>query len=153
VLVWSEAKDAEGEKLKLWCCANHTLDWTDVPRIARCAKLQSPNPSSLWAFLRLNPSIHLMERTGCCNYSENVCEEVKKGMREKASQGIFPGHAPFGYRNNKVERTIEADPVDSIIVKRIFELYATSSYTLTTSAKRIRIETGKTISRGTYIES
>jgi hypothetical protein len=32
VLVWSEAMDAEGEKLKLWYCPNHTLDWTNVPR-------------------------------------------------------------------------------------------------------------------------
>jgi hypothetical protein len=82
------------------------------------------------------------------NYSENLREEVKKGMREKASQGILPGHAPFGYRNNKAERTIEVDPVDSITVKRMFELYATGTHTLTTLAKKIRIETGKTISRG-----
>ncbi|WP_313900696.1 recombinase family protein [Edaphobacter flagellatus] len=82
------------------------------------------------------------------NYSENLREEVKKGMREKASQGIYPGHAPFGYRNNKAERTIEVDPIDSITVKRIFELYATGAHTLTTLAKKIRIETGKTISRG-----
>ena len=69
-------------------------------------------------------------------------------MLEKASQGTFPGHAPFGYRNNKAERTIEIDPVDSAIVKRMFELYATGAHTLTTLAKAIRIETGKTISRG-----
>ena len=35
------------------------------------------------------------------HYSNNLREEVKKGMREKAAQGIFPGDAPFGYRNNK----------------------------------------------------
>jgi site-specific DNA recombinase len=81
------------------------------------------------------------------NYSNNLREEVKKGMHEKASQGIFPGHAPFGYRNNKAERTIEVDSVDSITVKRMFQLYATGTYTLTTLAKKIRIETGKTISR------
>ncbi len=34
------------------------------------------------------------------NYSENLREEVKKGMSEKASQGTYPGRAPFGYRNN-----------------------------------------------------
>lgn len=39
------------------------------------------------------------------NYSENLKEEMKKGMREKASQGIYPGHAPFGYRNNKAEQS------------------------------------------------
>jgi DNA invertase Pin-like site-specific DNA recombinase len=33
------------------------------------------------------------------NYSENLREEVRKGMQEKASQGIYPGRAPFGYRN------------------------------------------------------
>ncbi|HZQ67203.1 MAG TPA: recombinase family protein [Terriglobales bacterium] len=38
------------------------------------------------------------------NYSENLREEVKKGMREKAEQGTYPGHAPFGYRNNRVTR-------------------------------------------------
>lgn len=82
------------------------------------------------------------------NYSENLKEEVKKGMVEKASQGIFPGHAPFGYRNNKAERTIEVDPEDSPIVNRIFELYATGKHSLTTLARAIRGETGKSISRG-----
>ena len=82
------------------------------------------------------------------HYSNNLREEVKKGMHEKASQGYFPGLALFGYRNNKAERTIEIDPVDSITVNRLFELYATGSHTLSTLTKTIRIETGKTISRG-----
>jgi DNA invertase Pin-like site-specific DNA recombinase len=41
------------------------------------------------------------------NYSENLREEVNKGMYEKASQGTYPARAPFGYRNNKEKRTIE----------------------------------------------
>ncbi len=93
---------------------------------------------------RLIQGIHLVMAR---NYSENLREEVKKGMREKASQGIYPGHAPFGYRNNKAERTIEIDPVDSGIVTRMFELYASGAHTLSTLAKKIRSETGKTISR------
>jgi hypothetical protein len=48
---------------------------------------------------------------------ENLRYEVKKGCG-KASQGIYPGHALFGYRNNKAERTIEIDPADSITAKR-----------------------------------
>jgi DNA invertase Pin-like site-specific DNA recombinase len=63
------------------------------------------------------------------NYSDNLCEEVNKGMREKAAQGGFPGHAPFGYRNNKGERSIEVDPVDSVMVDRMMELYATGAHT------------------------
>lgn len=92
--------------------------------------------------------IHGIHLVMARNYSENLREEVKKGMREKAAQGIFPGYAPFGYRNNKAERTIEVDPMDSPIVTRSFELYATGSHTLTTLAKTIRVETGKTLSRG-----
>jgi DNA invertase Pin-like site-specific DNA recombinase len=29
-------------------------------------------------------------------YSDNLSEEVIKGMREKAEQGTYPGRAPFG---------------------------------------------------------
>ena len=81
------------------------------------------------------------------HYSHNLREEVKKGMREKAAQGIYPGHAPFGYRNNKAERTIEVDPVASPVVERIFALYATGSHSLSTLAKAIWSQTGKRISR------
>jgi site-specific DNA recombinase len=81
------------------------------------------------------------------NYSENLREEVKKGMREKASQGIYPGHAPFGYRNNKADRTIEIDPVDSPIVIRLVDLYATGAHTLSTLRKVLKTEYGKVMSR------
>jgi DNA invertase Pin-like site-specific DNA recombinase len=33
------------------------------------------------------------------NYVDNLSEEVRKGMREKAEQGIWPAKAPLGYRN------------------------------------------------------
>jgi len=64
------------------------------------------------------------------NYIENLKEEVKKGMREKAEQGIYPGRPPLGYRNNKLERTIEIDPAKAPIVKRMFELYASGRFSL-----------------------
>lgn len=79
------------------------------------------------------------------HYSNNLREEVKKGMREKAAQGVFPGYAPFGYRNNRAERTIEIDPEDAAIVQRIFTLYASGSYSLTEISRRLRSETGKRI--------
>jgi hypothetical protein len=41
------------------------------------------------------------------HYIENLREEVKKGMREKAEQGIYPGRAPLGYRNNSALGNIE----------------------------------------------
>jgi DNA invertase Pin-like site-specific DNA recombinase len=64
------------------------------------------------------------------NFIENLKEEVKKGMREKAEQGIYPSRPPLGYRNCKLEHTIEIDPVKAPIAKRMFELYASGRLSL-----------------------
>src|ERR1700730_7691675 len=66
------------------------------------------------------------------NYIENLREEVKKGMREKAEQGIYPSRPPFGYRNNVLERTIELDPEKAPVARRMFELYASGRHSLST---------------------
>jgi site-specific DNA recombinase len=86
------------------------------------------------------------------NYVENLREEVKKGMREKAEQGIYPGRAPFGYRNNTITRTIEIDSNRGPVAKRIFELYATGNYSLSALRQTVLTETGVRLSRS-YLES
>jgi site-specific DNA recombinase len=91
--------------------------------------------------------IHGMQLVLARNYIENLREEVKKGMREKAEQGIYPGRAPFGYRNNRADRTIQIHPESALIVTRIFELYASAQYSLSELQKAARSLTGKTISR------
>src|SRR5712691_5629530 len=65
------------------------------------------------------------------NYIDNLSEETRKGMLEKAEQGIWPSFAPLGYRNivgHDGKRTIEPDPDKGPIVVRIFERYATGNY-------------------------
>ena len=61
-------------------------------------------------------------------YSENLAQEVTRGMREAASRGFFLGpKAPFGYRRIKVsdgakERpTLQPDPATAPIVREAFE--------------------------------
>ena len=61
-------------------------------------------------------------------YSENLAQEVVRGMREAASRGYFlASRAPFGYTRVKVSDgvkdrpTLEVDPVAAPIVKEIFE--------------------------------
>ena len=81
------------------------------------------------------------------NYSENLREEVNKGMYEKASQGTYPARAPFGYRNNKETRTIEIHPERAPIAKRIFGLYVSGNHSLSSLSKTIKRETGVYISR------
>jgi site-specific DNA recombinase len=81
------------------------------------------------------------------NYSENLREEVKKGMAEKASQGVYPGRPPFGYRNNMGTRSIEVHPDKSAIARRVFELYATGRFSLLSLSKELRQVTGTCISK------
>jgi site-specific DNA recombinase len=81
-------------------------------------------------------------------YIDNLREEVRKGMREKAEQGIYPSRPPLGYRNNKVEHTIEIDPNNVVLIKRIFELYATGNYSLASLRNAIQAEFGKKLAKG-----
>ena len=73
------------------------------------------------------------------NFIDNLSEEVKKGLKEKVAQGGYPGSAPFGYINNKDDKTIEPDPEIAPIVRQLFEWYETGDYsvkTLRAKAKR-----------------
>ena len=85
------------------------------------------------------------------HYVENLKEEVKKGMREKAEQGLYPGRAPLGYRNNPAARTVEVHTEKAPILQRIFELYASGNHSLMTLRKAIYAETGLKINRS-YLE-
>lgn len=73
------------------------------------------------------------------NYVDNLSEEVRKGMNEKAAQGVYPSWAPYGYVNGKSEgrKTILVDPETAPYVKQMFELYATGSYSLLTLRKKM----------------
>ncbi len=60
-------------------------------------------------------------------YCDNLSEEARKGMLEKAEQSLWPSAAPVGYRNvigphNK--KVIEPDPCTAPTVKRLFDWYA-----------------------------
>ena len=62
-------------------------------------------------------------------YSENLAEEVKRGMREAASRGFWMGsRTPYGYNRvmvpdgAKKRPTLELDQDAALVVKRIFDL-------------------------------
>lgn len=73
------------------------------------------------------------------NYVDNLSEEVKKGMSEKASQGVYPSWAPYGYLNVREngKSIISVDPATAPYIKKMFELYATGSYSLSTLRKKM----------------
>lgn len=91
--------------------------------------------------------LHGIQLVMARNYIENLRDEVRKGMREKAEQGIYPSRPPLGYRNNKLQHTIEVDPDNAPIAQRIFELYATDRHSLASLRKAIATEFGKVHSK------
>ena len=84
--------------------------------------------------------IHGIKLLMAKNYIDNLSEEVKKGMKEKAEQGRWPAQAPFGYTNNKTIHTIEVDPKTAPFVMRMYELYATGEYSLSSLCKFLKAE-------------
>ncbi len=85
------------------------------------------------------------------NYIDNLREEVRKGMREKAEQGIYPSRPPLGYRNNVLRHTIEVNPEKAPIAQRMFDLYASGQHSLSSVRKVLKAEFGEHLAKG-YLE-
>jgi hypothetical protein len=90
------------------------------------------------------------------NYIDNLSEEIKKGMLEKAEQSIYPSCAPLGYQNvmgPNGKRIIEPHPTQAPIIKQMFEWYATGQCSLAEVTKRATLagllsrRTGQVMSR------
>ena len=63
-------------------------------------------------------------------FSAQLSERVTGAMLNKAKKGEYPTGAPTGYVNNKLERTIEIDPIQGAIVRELFETYANTDMSL-----------------------
>ncbi|MGB5775147.1 MAG: recombinase family protein [Sedimenticolaceae bacterium] len=75
------------------------------------------------------------------NYIDNLSEETRKGMTEKAEQGIWPSYAPYGYRNvlgENGKKTIEPDPELVPVVRQMFEWYATGRFSVKDATRMAR---------------
>ncbi|MFA6158348.1 MAG: recombinase family protein [Candidatus Paceibacterota bacterium] len=89
--------------------------------------------------IRTYESIHLPSdnvlmlavQLGMANqYIRDLSVNVKRGNREKLSRGGWPNHAPFGYLNNKADKTIVIDPIRAKYVLRTYELYLSGTHGL-----------------------
>src|SRR3990172_426237 len=58
-------------------------------------------------------------------YVDNLSENVKRGIRHKLRNGIWPAWAPLGYVNDKNARNIVVDKERAKFIRKTFEMYAT----------------------------
>jgi site-specific DNA recombinase len=79
-------------------------------------------------------------------YSDNLAENVKRGIRQKLRRGEWTTLAPLGYTNNPKRRNIEADTTKSRIINKAFEEFAEGKHTLKSLGERMDLWglTGKT---------
>jgi DNA invertase Pin-like site-specific DNA recombinase len=68
-------------------------------------------------------------------YSENLSEEVKKGLREKFRQGMWPTYAPLGYLNR--DGKILVDTERAPLVSKAFQWFASNEFSVETLAQKI----------------
>lgn len=67
------------------------------------------------------------------NYVDNLSEEARKGMLEKAEQGVWPTKAPLGYANTTSENGRKVIAVDLLIapfIKTLFEEFSSGKHSL-----------------------
>src|SRR6266849_6960310 len=65
-------------------------------------------------------------------YVDALSENIKRGNRAKIERGWRPGNAPLGYRHDKATKTIVPDGEHFEMLKRLFELALTGSYSVRT---------------------
>ena len=63
-------------------------------------------------------------------FVDNLRENVKRGLRQKIRNGVWPGWAPVGYTNNPKTRGIDVDSEKAPKIRKLFEMYATGACTL-----------------------
>ena len=63
-------------------------------------------------------------------YVDNLSENIKRGIRQKLRNGIWPAWAPLGYINDKNKRCIVVDKEKAKLIRKAFEIYSTGEYSL-----------------------
>lgn len=77
------------------------------------------------------------------NYVDNLSEEVKKGLKQKAESGMFPcGTPPIGYKFERVDgkSVLVVDEKNKEMVIKMFEWYATGFYSIQNLIDKIKEE-------------
>lgn len=64
------------------------------------------------------------------HFIRNLRDEVKKGMRGRLKQGLYPFKAPIGYLDQGGGKPKIPDPVRAPFVRMAFELYASGQHSL-----------------------
>jgi len=63
-------------------------------------------------------------------YVDNLSENIRRGIRQKLKNGLWPSFAPIGYTNNRKTKGIDINTIEAPIIKKAFEMYSSGDCTL-----------------------
>jgi site-specific DNA recombinase len=115
-----------------------TLDDLDVEiHLVKENEIASRNSRSSEKFM------HGMKVLMAKNFIDNLSEETRKGMLEKARSGIYPSYARVGYRNTvgaNGKRILIPDPEAAPTVTDLIKRFETGRYSLDSLVAELRAE-------------
>jgi len=92
-------------------------------------KLQALSFPSFWFENTPQGKFVLSLALGIAKYQiDHLSEQVRRGIRKKLRDGVYPNMPPPGYMNDPRTRTIVFDEERAPLVRRMFETYATGDY-------------------------
>ena len=73
-------------------------------------------------------------------YSDAISDNIKRAIEQKLRKGEWVAKAPYGYTNIIIPggKDIVVDEYKSLIVRKVFELYATQAYSMELLCKKLR---------------
>ena len=81
-------------------------------------------------------------------FIRDLMKNVRRGMNSKAQRGWWPGRPPIGYKNDREEKTIVVDPDRFDMVRHMWDMMLTGTYSVKAIAEIAEKEWGlKTIKR------
>ncbi|MCX6810415.1 MAG: recombinase family protein, partial [Candidatus Berkelbacteria bacterium] len=115
--------------------ARNSVDGGKIIHMVDCGFIKSLRFPSFWFEPTPQGLFMLNIAFGQSKYFvDNLRENVKRGLRQKIRNGVWPGWAPIGYINNPKTRDIDVDEVKTRKIRKIFELYSTGRYTFNSLA-------------------
>jgi DNA invertase Pin-like site-specific DNA recombinase len=118
--------------------ARNSIDGGRIIYLVDTGKIQSLKFPTFWFEPTPQGKFMLSVAFGQAKYyTDNLRENILRGIRQKLRRGELPAKAPLGYFNEPRLRTIEPDPKTFKKVKKILEEFATGRYTLTSIQRRM----------------
>ncbi|MCX6810894.1 MAG: recombinase family protein [Candidatus Berkelbacteria bacterium] len=111
--------------------ARNSIDGGKVIYLVDTAKITSLKFPTFWFDTTPQGKFMLSVAFGQAKYyTDNLRENILRGIRQKLRRGELPAKAPLGYYNEPRIRTIEPDKQTFKKMRQILEAFATGNFTL-----------------------